>query len=125
MSVRDQIIAGVRSVVTELAESLEYRARSSNAGTPTYGSWTALSGLITGERVEVQEDAEQGIRKVTVARLRVTDAATDLVPGDQVRRSAAEIWAVVGTESGSLGSQAYTIERMRVLRAEPGRKGGA
>jgi hypothetical protein len=131
MTVRADIQTALRDVVTILAESWQYRRRTSgpSAQTPTYGTWTAVDAHPTGGGDQVDyDDARQTEKRVERMRVRVSDALADLHIGDQFKDTGSVVWAVIGVASKSpnTGTVSYACERAVPLKVGAGdRQGGA
>jgi hypothetical protein len=127
MSILDGIREGIRDILAAdmLTDSWEYAQRTSASGADpaTYGAWTAINALFTGENIVDQiDDARDEVIKVTTASLRTSDSATRLKMGDLVRKDNAT-WVVASVLSSGPGTIRYQIERRRALRGDPGRGG--
>lgn len=127
MSIVASIRDSIRAVLGPdmLSEAWEYAARTSASGADpaTYGSWTAINALFTGENIVDQiDDARDEVIKVTTGSLRTADSATRLKMGDLVRKDSVT-WVVASVLSSGPGTIRYQIERRRALRGDPGRGG--
>jgi hypothetical protein len=127
MSLRDDIAAATRSVVTALGETWAYRRLTSGpaAETRTYGSWTDMTAHVSFEtNAEGYGEQDYSVTRQETAKLRVTDALTRLQQGDQVRApDGATVWSVVGVSSSGVGTRGYQISRSVPLRGGPDRGG--
>ena len=87
MTLRTDIEAATRSVVTALGESWSYRRLTSGPAeqTRTFGSWTTVVGHVSGRNDALAYDeGSDASTRTERGTLRVSDALT-LYQGDQVR----------------------------------------
>lgn len=135
MSVRSRIQAVLGRVITIHGETWSYRKLMSgpSADPRLYTAWTPITAHVTG-RVDADAFDEQRSTWSSneKGRFRVAEADAILNNGDQVvldplggdEEVLARVWAITATESSSVGTVAYTIERVIPLRVEANRQGG-
>jgi hypothetical protein len=130
MSLRDEIQATLRGVVSVLSETWQYRRRTSGPSAQTaYGAWADIEAHATGGGDQTDyDDARQTEKRVERMRVRVSDALADLHIGDQLKDAGSVVWAVIGiaSKSPNTGTVSYSCERAVPLKVSAGdRQGGA
>lgn len=129
MTLRADIQTALRSVITDLGETWQYRRLTSGPATHTrtYGSWTDVVASASGrsDTQEYDEDRRQWTRREALT-LRVSDALSDLHQGDQVKDPAGKIYGVlfVASNAHNAGTIAYRCSNDVPLKSEAGNRQG-
>lgn len=123
-----EIRSALRLAMADLSESWQYRTLTSGpvAETRTYSSWASISALCTGRQiVEEWDDRRQAMRRKETARIRVSDANSELHVGDQVQDTSNAVWAIDGIASQAVncGTIAYAISRDVPMKGTPRQDG--
>lgn len=129
MTLRADIQTALRSVITDLGETWQYRRLTSGpaAHNRTHGTWTDVTASASGrsDTMEYDEDRRQWTRREAIT-VRVSDALSDLHQGDQVKDPAGKIYAVQFVASNALdaGTIAYRCSVDVPLKSEGGNRQG-
>lgn len=129
MTILDDIKTATRQVIASgnLSELMDYRQRTSSptTATATYGSWTAVYGLLTGARYEESFSTDRDtLMRMEVRSLRLSDTGPALKHGDQIRDPSSVVWAVDAQESGAAGTRRFRLIRDVPNKQTPQRNGG-
>ncbi len=133
MTIRSQMQRAMARVIRVHGRIWYYRKLTSGSSVDPrlYTAWAAIVAHDTGGTSDESFDEPRSSHSLKIkARFRVAESDAVLTNGDQVSDDVEgdplliKVWAVTGIESSSVGTVAYTIERMLPLRVEPNRQGG-
>lgn len=124
---RDIVTAAARAALSQLTATWQARSRTSTgaAAQPTFGAWgdvAAHETQRTWDR-EFSDDMQTELR-IERSTVRVSDAETTLVAGDQMKDPSGVIFAVERIISSAPGSRRYELRRDMPL-VSMGNRGGS